>query len=282
MNTVTLNNGVTMPLIGFGVFQVEDTQTQRVVEAAIAAGYRLIDTAASYGNEKAVGAAIAASGVPRDELFVTTKLWIQDHPAETNTARAFDRSLHALGLDYVDLYVIHQPYGDYYGEWRGLQQINRDGSARAIGVSNFAPGQLVDLILNNDIVPALNQIETHPFKQNRDYQQLVRSEGVQIESWGPFAEGRNSLFTNEVLTTIGNAHNRSVAQVVLRWMVQRQIVVIPKTVNPDRMAQNLAIFDFVLTDNEMDRITELETGQSQFFDHADPEAVRRLNARRLG
>lgn len=282
VRTVTLNNGVEMPILGFGVFQVEGDQTQEAVEAALAAGYRSIDTAAAYGNEEAVGAAITASGIPRDELFVTTKLWIQDQPAEANTTRAFEDSAAKLGLDYVDLYLIHQPFGDYYSQWRAMQELAREGRARAIGVSNFAPDQLLDLIINNEIVPAVNQIETHPFKQNVDYQQLLKSEGVQLESWGPFAEGKNGLFTNEVLAVIGDAHGKSVAQVVLRWMIQREVVVIPKTVNPDRMAQNIDVFDFELTDNELARIADLHTGGSQFFDHADPDMVRWLSARRLG
>lgn len=281
MKTVTLNNGVEMPILGFGVYQVEADQTQQAVEAALAAGYRQLDTAAAYGNEEAVGAAIKASGIAREELFVTTKLWIQDAPAEENTTRAFEDSLGKLGLEHIDLYLIHQPFGDYYGQWRAMEKINIEGRARAIGVSNFAPDQLLDLIINNEIVPAVNQIETHPFRQNTDYQELMKQEGVQIESWGPFAEGKNGLFTNEVLAGIGDAHGKSVAQVVLRWMIQRGVVVIPKSVNPDRMAQNIDVFDFELTDEQMTRIAELHTGQSQFFDHADPDMVRFLSARRL-
>ena len=280
MQNVTLNNGVEMPILGFGVFQVDNDQTEAAVTAALEAGYRLLDTAAAYGNEAAVGAAIKASGIAREELFITTKLWVQD-AGEDNTQRAFDTSLQKLGLDYVDLYLIHQPFGDYYAEWRAMQQIHRQGRARAIGVSNFAPDQLVDLIINNEIVPAVNQIETHPFKQNTDYQELMQGEGVQIQSWGPFAEGKNNLFTNPVLAEIGAAHGKSVAQVVLRWLIQRGVVAIPKTVNPDRMAQNIDVFDFELSDEEMTRILGLDTGQSQFFDHADPDMVRALSARRL-
>ncbi|MFL0358265.1 aldo/keto reductase [Curtobacterium flaccumfaciens] len=280
--TVTLNNGIEMPILGFGVFQVGADETEAAVSAALDAGYRLLDTAAAYGNEEAVGAAIAKSGIPRDELFVTTKLWIQDAPAEENTKRAFDDSLRKLGLDYVDLYLIHQPFGDYYGQWRAMEALNKEGRARAIGVSNFAPDQLLDLIINNEVVPAVNQIETHPFKQNTDYQELMKGEGVQIESWGPFAEGKNGLFTNEVLESIGKDHDKSVAQVVLRWLTQRGVVAIPKSVNPDRMAQNLDVFDFELTEAQMAQIADLHTGASQFFDHQDPEMVRWLSARRLG
>jgi 2,5-diketo-D-gluconate reductase A len=281
MQNVTLNNGVEMPILGFGVFQVDNDQTEAAVTAALEAGYRLLDTAAAYGNEAAVGAAIKASGIAREDLFITTKLWVQD-AGEDNTQRAFDSSLQKLGLDYVDLYLIHQPFGDYYAEWRAMQEIHSQGRARAIGVSNFAPDQLVDLIVNNEIVPAVNQIETHPFKQNTGYQELMTGEGVQIQSWGPFAEGKNNLFTHPVLAEIGAAHGKSVAQVVLRWLVQRGVVAIPKTVNPDRMAQNIDVFDFQLSDEEMTRILGLDTGQSQFFDHADPDMVRALSARRLG
>jgi 2,5-diketo-D-gluconate reductase A len=281
MQNVTLNNGVEMPILGFGVFQVDNDQTEAAVTAALEAGYRLLDTAAAYGNEAAVGAAITASGIPREELFITTKLWVQD-AGEDNTQRAFDTSLQNLGLEYVDLYLIHQPFGDYYAEWRAMQEIHRQGRARAIGVSNFAPDQLIDLIVNNEIVPAVNQIETHPFKQNTGYQELMQGEGVQIQSWGPFAEGKNNLFTHPVLAEIGAGHGKSVAQVVLRWLIQRGVVAIPKTVNPDRMAQNIDVFDFELSDEEMTRILGLDTGQSQFFDHADPDMVRALSARRLG
>ena len=280
MHNVTLNNGVEMPILGFGVFQVDAEQTEKAVADALAAGYRSIDTAAAYGNEEAVGTAIAKSGIPREQLFITTKLWVQD-PGEENTHRAFEESLTELGLDYVDLYLIHQPFGDYYSEWRAMEKINVEGRARAIGVSNFAADRLLDLIINNEVVPAVNQIETHTFKQNTEYHELLKAEGVQIESWGPFAEGKNGIFTDPVLTEIGRAHGKSAAQVVLRSMIQRGVVVIPKSVDPDRMAQNLDVFDFELTDGEMARVAGLDTGQTQFFDHADPEMVRRLSARRL-
>ncbi|GHD52545.1 aldo/keto reductase [Mycetocola manganoxydans] len=280
MQNVTLNNGVEMPILGFGVFQIDAEQTEKAVSDALAAGYRSLDTAAAYGNEEAVGAAIKNSGIPRDELFITTKLWVQD-AGEDNTKRAFDASLRKLGLDYLDLYLIHQPFGDVYAEWRAMQELNKEGRARAIGVSNFAADQLLDLIINNEITPAVNQIETHPFRQNVKYQELLKSEGVQMESWGPFAEGKNNLFTNETLASIGEPHGKSVAQVVLRWMIQRSVVVIPKSVNLDRMAQNIDVFDFSLTDDDMTHIASLDTGKSQFFDHADPDMVRWLSARRV-
>ena len=281
MRTVTLNNGVEMPILGFGVFQIADPAgCERAVSDALAAGYRLIDTAASYQNEEAVGRAIAASGIPRDELFITTKLWIQG-AGEGKTRAAFERSLQRLGLDHVDLYLIHQPYGDVYGAWRDMEKINDEGLSQAIGVSNFHPDRLVDLIMHNDIVPAVDQVETHPFHQRIADQELMTAEGVQIESWGPFAEGRNGLFTNPVLTPIAAAHGKSVGQVVLHWLTQRGVVVIPKTVRPERMAENLDVFDFELTDEEMAAIAGLDTGTSQFFDHRDPAMVTWLSARTL-
>jgi 2,5-diketo-D-gluconate reductase A len=277
---ITLNNGVQMPILGFGVFQVPDDQTEQVVTDALAAGYRSIDTAASYGNEEAVGRAIAHSGVPREELFITTKMWIQ-HTGEDTAKREFDKSLRSLGLDYLDLYLIHQPFGDYYSSWRAMQKLHGEGLIKAIGVSNFYPDRLVDLIQHNDVAPAVNQIETHPFFQRGADQQLMREHGVQIESWGPFAEGRNNLFTNPTLTEIAATHGKSVAQVVLRWLIQRDVVVIPKSVRPDRMAENLDVFDFELTDAEMTRIAALDTGTTVFFDHHDPAMVSWLGGRRV-
>ncbi len=280
MQNVKLNNDVDMPILGFGVYQIAPEETERVVAQALEAGYRSLDTAAAYGNEAAVGRAIATSGIPREELFITTKLWVQDD-GKTQTPSAFARSMQNLGLEYLDLYLIHQPFGDYYGEWRAMQELYREGHVRAIGVCNFAADRLVDLVIHNEIVPAVNQIETHPFKQNVQYQQLLREEGVQLESWGPFAEGRNNLFTEATLSNIGEHHGKSVAQVVLRWMIQRGIVAIPKTVRPERMAQNIDVFDFRLSEEEMVRVASLETGESQFFDHRDPQMVRRLGGHRL-
>jgi len=275
MQTVTLNNGVEMPILGFGVYQIPPEQTEQAVSDALAAGYRSLDTAAAYGNEEAVGRAIKSSGIPREDLFVTTKLWISD-AGQDNAGRAFGASLRKLGLDYLDLYLIHQPYGDVYGSWRAMESLHREGLARAIGVSNFHPDRLVDLIDHNGITPAVNQVETHPFFQRTADQDLMRERGVQIESWGPFAEGRNNLFTDPVLSEIATAHGKSVAQVVLRWLIQRGVVVIPKSVRAERMAENIDVFDFELTDDQMATIAALDTGASLFFDHRDPAMVSRL------
>ncbi|MEU7305758.1 aldo/keto reductase [Streptomyces sp. NPDC007206] len=280
MQTVTLNNGVQMPILGFGVFQIAPEQTEQAVTDALAAGYRLLDTAAAYGNEEAVGRAINNSGIPREELFVTTKLWVQD-TGEENTRRAFETSLGKLGLDYLDLYLIHQPYGDVHGSWRAMENLNREGRVKAIGVSNFYPDRLVDLIDRNDITPAVNQVETHPFFQRTADQELMRERGVQIESWGGFAEGKNNLFTHPLLSDIADQHGRSVAQVVLRWLVQREVVAIPKSVRADRMKENISVFDFELTDDQMASIATLDTGASLFFDHRDPAAVTRIGNARI-
>ena len=277
---VTLNNGVEMPIIGFGVFQVPPEETEQAVRDALEVGYRHIDTAAAYGNEEAVGRAIKSSGIPREELFITTKLWIQDS-GEEHTKRAFAKSLARLGLDYLDLYLIHQPFGDYYSEWRAMQELYKQGLIRAIGVSNFYPDRLIDLINNNETAPAVNQIETHPFYQRTLAQEVMRERGVQHGSWGSFAEGRHNLFTDPALTAIGAAHDRSVAQVVLRWLVQREVVVIPKSVKRERMVQNLDIFDFELTDEEMARIATLDRGESLFFSHHDAETANRLSGSRI-
>lgn len=279
MQTVTLNNGVEMPILGFGVYQIPPEQTEQAVSEALETGYRHLDTAAAYGNEEAVGRAIASSGIPRDELFVTTKMWVQD-TGEDTAEHMFEESLTRLGLDHVELYLIHQPYGDYYSSWRAMQDLYRDGQIRAIGVSNFMPDRLVDLINHNEITPAVNQIETHPFYQRHADQELMQARGVQIESWGPFAEGRNNLFADPVLSEVGAALGKSVAQIVLRWLIQRQVVVIPKSVRRDRMAENLEVFDFELSDADLDRIGTLDTGASAFFDHRDPAMVDRIGGRR--
>ena len=276
METVTLNNGVEMPILGFGVYQVPPDQTEAAVTQALEAGYRSLDTAAAYENEDAVGRAVRQSGIARNELFITTKLWIQDN-GDATTMRAFETSLQNLGMEYVDLYLIHQPYGDVYGEWRVMEQIFNDGGARAIGVSNFSSDRLLDLIMHNNVTPAVNQIETNPYFQRAVESQLMRDRGVVHESWAPFAEGKNNLFADPTLSVIAEAHGKSIAQVVLRWLIQRRIVVIPKSVRPDRMQQNLAVFDFELSPQEMASIADLDTGTSQFFDHRDPEAVARLS-----
>ncbi|WP_046226445.1 aldo/keto reductase [Paenibacillus dauci] len=276
MQTVTLNNGIEMPILGFGVYQINDAQEcEQSVYEAIQAGYRLIDTAAAYRNEEAVGRAIRRSGMPREELFITTKLWIQDTGYE-NTRKAFAASLEKLGLDYMDLYLIHQPFGDVYGSWRAMEELYHEGKIKAIGVSNFYPDRLVDLIMHNEVVPAVNQVETHPFCQQLESQQIMQEYNVQIESWGPFAEGRNNMFENEVLSTIGKKHNKSVAQVVLRWLIQRDIVVIPKSVRKERIIENFDVFNFELERNEMEQIAALDRKESSFFSHRDPEIVKNL------
>ncbi len=281
MKNVVLNNGVEMPILGFGVFQIQEGQDcEEAVYEAIMSGYRLIDTAASYMNEKAVGRAIKRSGVPREELFITTKLWVQDTGYD-RTKKAFDKSLERLQLDYLDLYLIHQPYGDVYGSWRAMEDLYKEGKVRAIGVSNFLPDRLVDLIIHNEIVPAVNQVETHPFCQQIEAATIMAENNVQIQSWAPFAEGKNNLFTNDVLTEIGQMHGKSVGQVVLRWLIQRGVVVIPKTVRKERMDENMDVFDFELTQSEMERIKELDTVESLFFSHRDPEKVKWLGERVL-
>lgn len=274
--TVTLNNGVQMPMLGFGVFQIPDPEEcERSVADAIRTGYRLFDTAASYGNEEAVGQAIAKSDVPREELFITTKLWLSD-AGEGPTRAAFERSLNRLGLDYLDLYLIHQPFGDVYGAWRDIQALYHEGKTRAIGVCNFPPDRLMDLIVHNEIAPAVNQIETHPFNQQIETQTFLQENGVQIEAWGPFAEGQHGIFQNELLRSIGDRHQKSTAQVILRWLTQRGVVAIPKSVRLERMAENFNVFDFQLSSEEMAEISTLDTGVSSFFDQRDPTVVKQL------
>jgi 2,5-diketo-D-gluconate reductase A len=281
MQTVKLNNGVEMPILGFGVFQVTDlAECERSVLDAINTGYRLIDTAQSYMNEEAVGNAIKSSGVPREELFITTKLWIQRDGYE-GAKKAFEASLKKLGLDYLDLYLIHQPYGDVYGEWRAMEELYKGGRVKAIGVSNFQPDRLIDLIVNSEVVPAVNQIETHPFHQQKETQQFLQDNGVQIQSWGPFAEGKNNIFQNDLLRSIAGKYNKSVAQVILRWLTQRGVVVIPKSVRKQRMEENFNSLDFELSTEDMEAIKTLDTKASLFFDHRDPAMVKWLGEWKL-
>ena len=275
--TVTLNNGVPMPLLGFGVFQIADlAECERAVTDALSVGYRLLDTAASYGNEEAVGNAIKRSGVPREEIFVTTKLWIQDAGYD-KARRAFDRSMQRLQLDTLDLFLIHQPVGDVYGAWRAMEELYREGRIRAIGVSNFHPDRVMDFLMHHEVKPAVNQIETHPFHQQVEAQKFLQENGIQIESWGPFAEGRNDIFHNALLQSIAGAHGKSIAQVIIRWLTQRGVVAIPKSVRRERMAENLDVFDFELPADEMRSIATLDTGTSSFFDHRDPAMVKWLS-----
>ena len=281
MEHITLNNGVRMPIAGFGVFQISDpADCERSVVDAIAAGYRLIDTAASYMNEEAVGRGLRASAVPREELFVTSKLWVQ-HAGYERTRQAIDASLRRLQLDQLDLYLIHQPYGDVHGSWRAMEEAYQAGKLRAIGVSNFHPDRLMDLMAFNTVPPAVNQIEVNPFHQQAESVAFMREQGVQAEAWAPFAEGRNQLFENSLLLDIGRKHGKTVGQVVLRWVVQRDIVALAKSVRKERMLENLAIFDFALDEEDMARIATLETGQSSFFSHRDPAIVKWMSERQL-
>jgi len=270
-----------MPILGFGVFQVKDLdECERSVVDAIATGYRLIDTAQSYENEEAVGKAIKRSGVIREELFITTKLWIQSNGYEW-TKKGFENSLKRLQLEYLDLYLIHQPFGDVYGEWRAMQELYKEDKVRAIGVSNFQPDRLIDLIIHNEIIPAVNQIETHPFHQQIETQKFLKEHNVQLESWGPFAEGKNNLFHNELLASIGKKYDKSIAQVVVRWLTQRGVVAIPKSVRKERMEENFNSLDFELSTEDMEAIKTLETKTSFFFDHRDPAMVKWLGERKL-
>ncbi|WP_239641018.1 aldo/keto reductase [Natrialba taiwanensis] len=266
-----------MPILGFGTYQIEDLEVcERSVSEALRTGYRLIDTAAGYENEEAVGRAIETSDVAREDVFVTTKLWIQDAGYES-TKRAFERSLDRLGLDYLDLYLIHQPFGDVHGSWRAMEDLYHEDEIRAIGVSNFHPDRLIDLIVQNEVVPAVNQIETHPFYQRIEDAEFLSRHEIQHESWGPFAEGRNNLFENDVLVSIGEQYSKSAAQVVLRWLIQRGIVAIPKSVHEERIVENFDIFDFELSTEDMNTISELNESESLFPDHRDPEFVKQLS-----
>jgi 2,5-diketo-D-gluconate reductase A len=275
--SVTLNNGVEMPLLGFGVFQIHDTEEcERSVYDAIRVGYRLIDTAASYGNEEAVGKAIKRSGVPREELFVTTKLWIQDAGDEL-TRPAFERSLQRLQLEYLDLYLIHQPFGDVYGAWRAMEKLYQEGRIRAIGVSNFPPDRLMDLMIHNDVKPAVNQIEVNPFNQQIETQQFLQANGVQMEAWAPFAEGKHDIFHNELLLSLAQKYQKNVAQIILHWLTQRGIVALAKSVRKERIEENFHVFDFALSPDDMAAIATLDTKTSSFFDHRDPNIVKALS-----
>lgn len=281
MQNVKLNNGVEIPILGFGVFQITDlVECERSVVDAIQTGYSHIDTAASYLNEEAVGRGIKRSGVAREELFITTKLWIQRNGYE-GTKRAFENSLKRLQLDYIDLYLIHQPFGDVYGEWRAMEELHQQGKVRAIGVANFYPDRIMDLMIHNEITPAVNQIEVNPFNQQIDTQKFLQENNVQVEAWAPFAEGKSNIFKNELLVQIAAKHNKSVAQVILRWLSQRGIVVLSKSVRKERMMENISVLDFELSAEDMTAITTLDTKTSSFFDHRDPERVRWLGNRKL-
>jgi diketogulonate reductase-like aldo/keto reductase len=281
MQNVKLNNGTEIPILGFGVFQITDsTECERSVIDAIQTGYSHIDTAASYLNEEAVGRGIKQSGVPREKLFITTKLWIQRNGYE-GTIKAFENSLKRLQLDYIDLYLIHQPFGDVYGEWRAMEELYQQGKVRAIGVSNFQPDRIMDLMVHNKIMPVLNQIEVNPFQQQIDTQKFLQDNSVQVEAWAPFAEGRNNIFQNELLLSIAAKHKKSVAQVILRWLVQRGIIALAKSTRKERMIENISVFDFELSAEDMVAITTLDTKTSSFFDHRDPEKVKWLGTRKL-
>ncbi|MCO7176123.1 aldo/keto reductase [Sporolactobacillus kofuensis] len=276
MDFVTLNNDVKMPILGYGVYQIADQEEcESCVLDAINVGYRSIDTAQAYGNEEAVGRAIKKSGVPRDELFITTKVWISNAGYEKAKA-SIEESLRKLQLDYLDLLLIHQPFNDYYGTYRAMEEFYKAGKIRAIGVSNFYPDRYIDLVQFSEVVPAVNQVETHVFNQQVQAQNYMKKYNTQIESWGPFAEGRNDLFTNPTLKEIGEHHNKSIAQVALRFLIQRGVVVIPKSTHKNRMEENFDVFDFELSAEEMKKISRLDTGKSAFFSHYDPETVEFL------
>ncbi|WP_024344705.1 aldo/keto reductase [Streptococcus equinus] len=273
-----LSNGVKMPILGFGVYQVPDLdECERVVSDAISVGYRSIDTAQAYMNEEAVGNAIRKSGIAREEFFITTKIWISNYGYEKAKA-SLDASLEKLQTDYIDLVLLHQPFGDYYGAYRAMEEYYKAGKIKAIGISNFAPDRVADLAIFSDVTPMVNQVETHVFNQQVNARKTMDEYGVQIESWGPFAEGSNHLFTNETLVAIGSKYHKTAAQVALRYLIQRDVIVIPKTVHKNRMEQNFDVFDFVLTDDDMAEILKLDTGKSLFFSHADPETVKALSS----
>lgn len=278
MMYVELNNGVKMPILGYGVFQITDPkECERCVLDAIDVGYRLIDTAQAYGNEEAVGKAIKKSGVPREELFITTKVWISNAGYE-NAKKSVEESLRKLQLDYLDLLLIHQPFNDYYGTYRAMEELHKEGKIKAIGVSNFYPDRLIDLIKFNEIVPTVNQVETHVFNQQVKAQEVMKKYGVQIQAWAPFAEGKNNLFSNETLKAVGDKYNKSIAQVALRYLIQRGVSVLPKSVNKERMKQNFDVFDFELAEEDMNLIATLDKEESLFFSHYDPKTVEYLTS----
>ena len=277
----SLSNGVELPMIGYGTFQIKDAaQCEQCVSEALEAGYRLFDTAASYENEVAIGRALRGSRVPRDEWFVTTKLWVQDAGYD-GTLKAFDSSLKQLGLDYIDLYLIHQPFGDYYGAWRAMEEAYKEGKLKAIGVCNFYPNRLADLCETVEVKPAVNQVELHPFFQQENALALMKQYGVHPEAWGPFAEGNHGIFTHPVLSAIGQKYGKSAAQVALRWNVQRGVTVIPKSVHKERMEQNMAIWDFQLSNEDMAEIAGLDIGHSEIVDHSDPKFVQMLHSMKI-
>ncbi|MBF2347611.1 aldo/keto reductase [Listeria seeligeri] len=282
MKTVKLNNGVEIPILGFGTYQItEPEEAEKAVREAIKAGYRHIDTAQSYMNEEAVGKGIAESGVPREELFITTKIWVEN-VSYKGVVTSFERSLHRLGLEYVDLLLIHQPFNDVYGAWLAMEELQKAGKIRAIGISNFAVDKAVDLAEFNEVVPQVNQIEINPFQQQSKNIEALKSEGIMPEAWAPFAEGKNDIFNNPILIKIAKKYNKSVAQVILRWLVEQDVITLSKTVKPERMKENLAIFDFELTEADKNDIATLNEGESQFFSHADPEMIRWMASRKLG
>ncbi|AMG19195.1 aldo/keto reductase [Staphylococcus saprophyticus] len=280
MKNIEISKDVKIPVLGFGVFQIPQEETKNAVIEAIKAGYRHIDTAQSYLNETEVGQGIKASGVDREALFITTKVWIENVNYE-DTLKSIDRSLERLDIDYIDLVLIHQPYNDVYGSWRALEELKEQGKIRAIGVSNFGIDRVVDLGINNSIQPEVNQIEINPFHQQEELVTALQKENVIVEAWAPFAEGKNNLFQNEVLQEIGDKYDKSIAQVILRWFVERDIVVLAKSVNSERMVQNMNIFDFELSDEDKNKIATLEESNSQFFSHADPEMIKALSSRKL-
>ncbi|MHA3065911.1 aldo/keto reductase [Lacticaseibacillus saniviri] len=281
MQTVKLNNGVEVPILGFGTYQIPDEDTEAAVRDAIAAGYRHIDTAQSYLNEEAVGRGIKASGIDRKELFVTTKIWVENTSYD-GVMSSFERSLKRLGLDYVDLLLLHQPYNDVYGAWHAMEELQKAGKVRAIGISNFGVDRAVDLTEFNQVTPQINQIEINPFQQQATNIAALREEGIGIEAWAPFAEGKNDIFSNPILTAIGAKYNKSVAQVILRWLVEQGIIVLAKSTKPERMKQNLDVFDFTLTDDDKAQIATLNEGESQFFSHSDPKMIKWMASRHLG